>query len=254
MIFRMNQDNLEMKYEDYCITCGHCLAICPENAIRHEKLDYAQFYEFPTEKITPQNLYTIFQARRSIRNFQKRGIPRELLQELINETKHAPTATNRQNVKFLVLQEHAIPPFVTQVRDFYGQLLVMLQSSQIDDSTLKRRIRKWNHWMVEAEKGRDAIFYDPPAIIIVYAPRSDSLSYLNAGYAVCYLMLAAKANGLGTLNIGYAIEAIRRKPEIAKELGITDEFQIFAVMALGYPSLHYRRIPLRNPPSISWRD
>ncbi len=256
LIFKMDQDILRVEFEEYCILCGHCIAICPENAIRHDKLDYTQFREIiTTQKINPQDLYALFQTRRSIRNFKEKTIHRDLIEQLISEARYAPTGSNLQNVEYLVLQNQAIPPFVADVRNFYANVLKIFESSQSEDPTTLRRIRKWSYWLTEAEKGRDALFYDPPVIIVVYAPSSDTMAPLNVGFAIAYLMLAAQANGLGTINIGYAVEAIRRRPKIAEELGIlTEKYGVFAVLSMGYPAYEYSRVPIRNPAHIIWRD
>ncbi|MFX1506875.1 MAG: nitroreductase family protein, partial [Promethearchaeota archaeon] len=217
---------------------------------------YSQFLKVPTiHESNPQELYSLFQTRRSIRNFKEKGIPREIVEHLISEARYAPTASNSQNVEYLILKNQAIPPFVTDVRNFYANVLKIFESSQSEDLTTLRRIRKWNYWLSEAEKGKDTLFYDPPIIIVVYAPMDDSFAPLNVGFAVAYLMLAAHVNGLGTVNIGYAVEAIRRRPKIAEELGISmDRYGVFAVLSMGYPRYEYSRIPIRNPVSITWSD
>lgn len=255
MIFSMDQDVVRVEFEDYCILCGHCIAICPEDAIRHERLDHTQFEKVPTTQIDPQDLYTVFQTRRSIRNFEEKVISKDLVEQIISEARYAPTGSNLQNVHYLILQNKSISPFVTQVRDFYANILKIFQSSQSEDTTMLRRVQKWNYWLTEAEKGRDALFYDPPVVIVVYAPNSDPMASLNVGFAVAYLMLAAHANGLGTVNIGYAVEAIRRRPKIAEDLGIsTEEYGIHAVISMGYPAYNYSRIPVRNPAHIIWHN
>lgn len=253
-IFTLDQNTINVEFEEYCIFCGHCIAICPEEAIRHEKLDYTQFRDISTPQIDPQWLYSLFQARRSIRDFTDKPVSRDLVDLLISQVRYAPTGGNLQNVEYLVLQKQAIHPFVAQVRAFYANILKIFQSSQSEDITMLRRIRKWNYWVTEAEKGRDALFFDPAVIIVAYAPSSDPMASLNVGFSIAYLMLAAHANGLGTVNIGYAVEAIRRKPKIAEDLGISpDEYGIYAVLSIGYPTYKFSRIPLRNPAHITWR-
>ncbi|MFX0206655.1 MAG: nitroreductase family protein, partial [Candidatus Hodarchaeota archaeon] len=190
-IFTMGQDIVRLKFEDYCILCGHCLSICPEDAIRHENLDYTQFQEIPKETITPQHLFVLFQTRRSIRNFKNKPLGKNLIQLLVNETRYSPTSSNSQNVHYLILQNKSIPPFVAEVRNFYNDILKIFQSSESESTTIARRVRKWNYWLKEAEKGNDAIFYNPPVIIIAYAPSSDPMASINVGFAISYLMLAA---------------------------------------------------------------
>ena len=195
-LFTMDQDVVKVEFDEYCILCGHCIAICPEDAVRHEKLDYTRFQEIQTPlRVNPQDLYTLFQTRRSIRNFEEKAISRALLYQLISEARYAPTGSNLQNIEYLILQNQAIPPFVTNVRNFYANVLQIFQSSQSEDPTTLRRIRKWGYWLSEAEKGRDALFYNPPCIIIVFAPSDDSMASLNVGFTVAYLMLAAHVNG-----------------------------------------------------------
>jgi nitroreductase len=105
--------------------------------------------------------------------------------------------------------------------------------------------------LTEAEKGRAALFYDPPVVIVVYAPNSDPMASLNVGFAIAYLMLAAHANGLGTVTIGYAVEAIRRRSKIAEDLGVSmEDYGIYDVISMGYPAYNYSRIPGRNPAHI----
>jgi nitroreductase/NAD-dependent dihydropyrimidine dehydrogenase PreA subunit len=255
-IFKLiNEEAIGVEFEEYCIFCGHCLAICPRDAIRHDKFNHLQFPKIKETKIDPKDLYSLFHTRRSIRKFTKEPISRNLIKKFIDEARYAPTGSNLQNVKYFILQNQAISPFVSEVRDFYVKILELFQSSQSEttNSTIARRMRKWNYWVTEAEKGNDAIFYDPSAIIIVCAPSSDSLAPLNIGFAVAYLMLAAHANGIGTCNIGYAVEAIKRKPEIAEKFGITDDYMVGAVLSMGYPEFEFKRVPLRNPPSITWK-
>jgi nitroreductase/NAD-dependent dihydropyrimidine dehydrogenase PreA subunit len=254
-IFTMDQDIVRLEFEDYCIACGHCIAICPEDAIHHERLDHTQFEKVPTNQIDPQDLYTIFQTRRSVRNFEEKVISQDLVEQIVSEARYAPTGGNLQNVEYLILQNQAIPPFVANVRNFYADILKIFESSKSKAATPLRRIQKWNYWLTEAEKGRDALFYDPPVVIVVYAPISDPMASLNVGFAVAYLMLAAHVNGLGTVTIGYAVEAIRRRPKIAEELGISaEEYGIYAVLSMGYPANEYSRIPIRNSASIVWRS
>jgi nitroreductase len=253
MIFQYYEKEINIENEEYCIFCGHCISVCPDEAIRHEKLNYKEFQDISEEKISPSLLKALFQERRSIRRFKKKEIPQQQIQEIIEMSRFAPTGSNAQNVKFLVLQGESIPPFVTLVREFYGQILELLQESSVESKTMLRRMRKWKHWLQEAEKEKDAIFYDPSTVIVIYAPSDDSLSPLNSGFVTSYLMLAAQVYGLGTCNIGYALEAIKRRPEIAEHLGIPEDEQVFSVLALGFPSLKYQRTPLRNPPQIKWK-
>jgi nitroreductase/NAD-dependent dihydropyrimidine dehydrogenase PreA subunit len=252
-IFFQKKEGIGTSYEEYCILCGHCLCICPEEAIRHEKLDYKKFQAIPEKTFSPQEFLMVVHERRSIRQFQTKTIPKTLIEEILQTSYYAPTASNSQNVRFLVLLGKAIDPFVTKIRDFYLEILQMLEASSVEDPTMRRRIRKWKIWQEEAKAGNDAIFYTPPAIILISAPKEESMASLNVGFTTNTLMLVAHIHGLGTCANGYAIEALKRRPEIAYELGISEEEQVYAVLSLGYPAIKYQRIPIRNMPKITWK-
>ena len=180
----------------------------------------------------------------------------ELIQELIGVARFAPTGTNLQNLRYLVLQGDAIPPFVTEIRDFYAKSMELLKSSSEGSDSLdrvSRYIKTWKFWVDEAKKGIDAVFYNPPAVIICYAPKQDSMAPLNVGFAIGNFMLAAHSVGLGTVNIGFALGAIARNPEIQTSLGISKEHHIHAVLSIGYPAIKYERIPIRREARITWK-
>jgi len=252
-IFFQKKEGIGTSYEEYCILCGHCLCICPEEAIRHEKLDYKKFQAISKKIFSPEEFLVVFHERRSIRQFQSRPIPKTLLEEILQTSCYAPTASNSQNVRFLVLHGKAINPFVTKIRGFYLTILQMLENSSVEDPTMIRRMRKWRIWQEEAKTEKDTLFYNPPVIILISAPKEDSMASLNVGFTVNTLMLVAHIHGLGTCAIGYAIEALKRRPEIAHELGISEEEQVYAVLSLGYPAIKYQRIPIRNSPQITWK-
>jgi nitroreductase len=175
---------------------------------------------------------------------------------LIEVARFAPTGTNLQNIRYLILQGDAIPPFVTEIRNFYAKSMKLLKSSSEGSDSLdrvSRYIKTWEYWIDEAKKGNDAVFYNPPAVIICYAPQQDSMAPLNVGFAIGNLMLAAHSVGLGTVNIGFALGAIARNPEIQATLGISKEYRIYAVLSIGYPPTKYERIPVRREPRVTWK-
>ncbi len=251
-IYRSNDEKISVKDVERCIFCGHCLSVCPTEAIRHEKLDYTKFKKIPQLEVNLQDLTELIQTRRSIRRFKKKNIPKDQLQELIDTSRYAPTGTNLQNLHYLILQGDAIPPFVKQIRDFYAKSMKMLKSSSEGDR-VSRYIKTWEYWIDEAKKGNDAVFYNPPAVIICYVPKQDSMAPLNVGFAIGNLMLAAHSVGLGTVNIGFALGAIARNPEIQATLGVSKEYRIYSVLSIGYPAIKYERIPIRREPRITWK-
>ena len=91
--------------EEFCINCGHCVAVCPHGAISLATMPLTSCP--PIEKdILPDaaSLKHLLLARRSIRQYKKTAVPHKLLAELIDVARYAPTGSNKQQVHWLVYQ------------------------------------------------------------------------------------------------------------------------------------------------------
>jgi len=75
-----------------CIHCGQCMAACPTRSIFIEGLSYERdFFELPQRKESwEEAFYSMVSSRRSIRNFQDRPVPRELLEKVVQAITFAP--------------------------------------------------------------------------------------------------------------------------------------------------------------------
>jgi ferredoxin len=82
-----------------CIGCGHCVAICPVNAVG---------FADPTAILPPQDIddnafATMVRMRRSIRQFKPEEISATHLRQILDVLRFAPTAGNFQKVSVTVL-------------------------------------------------------------------------------------------------------------------------------------------------------
>ncbi|MCX5854903.1 MAG: nitroreductase family protein, partial [Deltaproteobacteria bacterium] len=94
--------------------------------------------------------------------------------------------------------------------------------------------------------GTDMLFHGATAAIVIGSKRGASCPREDALLATQNILLAAHSMGLGSCLIGFAVEAMKEDPDIKKTLGIPDNEQVYAVIALGYPDETYRRIPGRK--------
>jgi len=214
-----------------CILCGHCISVCPENAIIYEDMgDEAMEYQErqkPPELIPYNTLLQFLRTKRSVRKYKHDKLPKELIKRVLNSMRYAPTGTNRRTMKCHVISnEEKIKALVDSIVDH--------RESEEEIKRL-RRLR---------EKGIDTIFYDAPHVLLLYSKYPwDSR---NAAIAITYGMLSAHSLGLGTCWIGMAHGTLNDNPKILTEIaGIRD--QILAVMTLGYPVVNYFRAPPRPP-------
>jgi len=148
--------------------------------------------------------YDVIKTRRSVRSYKPDPIPDDVLKRVLDAARIAPSGSNRQPWKFIVVK---------------------------DEETKKKLVPACHNqsWMAEA-----------PLIIVACA---QELDYNRGGYmgklsgvmdatiAFTHLILAARAEGLGTCWIG-AFDNERVK-EI---LGVPEGWNVAALTPLGYPA------------------
>ena len=111
-LFYFDQDSLCLvdSFEDYCIECGHCEAVCPVNVIElkfHEEEELERSSK--GEGIPKYNSFlNLVLNRRSIRRFKEKPIPKDLIEKLLKVGKYSPTGSNSENVFYTVMQDKAI--------------------------------------------------------------------------------------------------------------------------------------------------
>jgi len=82
-----------------CNTCQKCVAICPFQAIMVNGV-------YP-DKITSKNninseeVYSLFEKRRSIKHYIDKPIPREIVQKIVSVSKFAPNQNKNISIKII---------------------------------------------------------------------------------------------------------------------------------------------------------
>jgi nitroreductase len=147
------------------------------------------------------DVYTAISKRKSVRAFQDRDVPEATLTRLFEATRLAPSASNRQEWRFVVARE---------------------------PDTRERLARAAN---------RQRFVGEAPVVIACCAETDGHIMScglacfpIDVAIAVDHLTLCAAAEGLGTCWIG-AFD-----PEQVREiLGIPPDVQVVALLPLGYP-------------------
>ena len=166
---------------------------------------------------------TLLTNRRSIRDFQDREIPLSVVQEILKDTTLAPTASNAQPCRFIVIRDRRLIKRLSD--ESRRNLLADLASSP--DSPLK---------MYEAALRDDAfnVFYNAPCLIYIVGFRTARSPEVDCALTAAYLMFSAASRGLGTCWIG--LGAHIRGHEILREIGVPEDCRIVAPIILGFPT------------------
>lgn len=147
--------------------------------------------------------YEVIKTRRSVRSYKKDTIPEEVLKRVLNAARIAPSGSNRQPWKFIIIKEPKIKEKMIELCD--GQKFVA-EAPVLIVACGKNIHYNRGRWM------------------------GDYSVIVDVAIAVDHLTLAARAEGLGTCWIGsFDNEGIK------KFLGIPEDVNVVALTPLGYP-------------------
>ena len=186
---------------------------------------------------------------RSIRRFKPDPIPDDLLRSVLEAATWAPSGSNTQNWRLLVIRDPAQRRKLGEIyrKGFFSFYPAERLASETDPS----RQRMMNGAVYLAEH----LGTEPPVLVMFCqsSPRGESLNSPSGRspwtrgssiyLAVQNLLLAARASGLGgcltTVHLLYEAEA-------KAVVGIPDDVDTFALVPLGYPRDTFG--PLRRKP------
>ncbi len=233
--------------EQFCIRCGHCVAVCPHGAF--------SLTEMKTEDCPPVkgNMFLgidqvehFLRSRRSIRTYLDKEIERDKLDKLINIARYAPTGSNSQQVKWLAVGSR------TGVREMAGLVADLIRHMIAEKHPMTERYRMPG--MVKAwESGLDPICRNAPGLVIAHAPKDYAMAQTDSAIALTFLDLAAPSFGLGTCWAGFFMMAASHWPPLQRALALPEGHACFGAMMIGYTKYKYHRLPLRKEADISWR-
>jgi nitroreductase len=166
---------------------------------------------------------TLLTNRRSIRDYKDQEVPLSVVQEILQETCLAPTASNGQPCRFIIIRDRGVIKRLSD--ESRRNLLADLAVSP--DSPLK---------MYESALRDDAfnVFYNAPCLIYIIGFQTVRSLEVDCALTAAYLMFSAASRGLGTCWIG--LGAHIRGHEILREIGVPENYRIMAPIILGYPT------------------
>jgi nitroreductase len=154
------------------------------------------------------SMYELILKRRTIRRFQQTAISLEMLKEIVNAGRLAPSASNLQPLEFLVVENKATTDLVFTHTKWAGYL--------------------------PPEKGKPGKEQAPVAYVLILVNkkiRPDSAG-ADVGAAAENMILTALERGVAACWIGSIID----RPVIKEKLGIPEQYELDSLLALGYPS------------------
>ena len=147
--------------------------------------------------------YEVINTRRSIRSYKRNEIPQESMNRVLEATRIAPSGHNRQFWKFYIVTNEQKKKGIAQ---------------GCDDQM----------WIADAPAVIVAVGYHVPFSRGGYM--GDMTFMMDVSIAFTQLILAARAEGLGTCWIGAF-----SNDEVNAAMGLPDDENVVAVTPIGYP-------------------
>lgn len=163
-----------------CISCGHCVAVCPTLALDSDLTPRAEQVDITKEtKFTPEQAELFLRSRRSIRNYQNKPVPAELIRKVLNVARMAPTATNTQGISYIVIRDKQK---LRRIAD------LVLEWMHIAAKTVPIMRLYARAAQAEVDKGKEYILRDAPALVVAIGSKKTFIALMIQGILV-YLML-----------------------------------------------------------------
>jgi nitroreductase len=178
----------------------------------------------------------LLRTRRSIRDFEDKAVPQDLVLEIINESCLAPSAQNGQPWRFIIINNKE---WIWRLSDESKKNLLAFIKEHPDAP-----IKKYE----TALRDRDFnVFYNAPCLVYIGGSKKNRTLQVDCALAACYFMFSAVARGLGTCWIGLGMNI--EDPELRKHVGMPEDYRIVAPIILGYPK-SVPKPPERSAPQI----
>jgi nitroreductase/NAD-dependent dihydropyrimidine dehydrogenase PreA subunit len=231
--------------DEFCMRCGHCVAICPAGSLTHKEMPAEQTPSINKKLgISFEQCAQLIKGRRSIRNYLDKAVPGEEIERIIDVARYAPTGHNAQEVRWLVINDR---PYVDKLRAIGADWLRWVMKTNPQMAALFAGIVEM------LDRGKDMFLQGAPVVVTAYAEKNNPIAATDCAIALAYFDLAANTAGLGCCWAGFFYMSAGSYPPMIEAVSLPDGFAPYGALMVGYPQYKYARIPARRPARIAYR-
>lgn len=254
-----------------CVGCGHCMAVCPNGAIQvtGRALSSADLFDLPSRKSAAdyEELQTLMQRRRSIREFKNKPVEANLIQKILDAAVSAPMGLPPSDVNVLVLDSKEknrafakdFCEYLEGMRWFVSDWFLFIMRpfwGKANDESFRGFVKPaFNIFTKNMQEGYNLVTYDAPLMMYFYgSPYTDPADPI---VAATYAMLAGEALGLGTCMLGSVhpfIQSGKKAARFRKDHGILYPSREGVIVIFGYPDVKYQKSIRRTFASVTIQE
>ena len=155
-------------------------------------------------------------GRRSVREYQTKEVPEDVISEILKAGAMAPSAMDAQPCRFIVITDRAkVKELSDKVKDRVGVFGLGVRIAE------RMKLKE------------DVIFYGAPLLILIVAEKGNWTT-IDCALAAQNMMLRAYDLGLGSCFIGFAT-SLKNDRETLRSIGIKDSQELYCPLIFGYP-------------------
>jgi nitroreductase len=195
------------------------------------------------KQIMKNETLRVIYERRAVRKFKAKQVDKELIDQLLQAARMAPSAINKQPWKFYILtKKETIKSFSTEIAKAAKKGILKTGLKQV----VKALVHPEGFHLSDGIaffKAEDPIFHGAPIVIFITSPKDNEWAALDIGMCSQNIMLAAKSMGLDSCPVGLA--KFVEESAVYKKLNVPKSEQVNLAIIIGYgdemPSLHERK-------------
>ena len=247
MVKDRSSKEINLIHPEHCIGCGHCVDVCPSDSVIHS--------DFPAEHVhpidysqmpSPEQVMLLIKSRRSNRTITSKPVPQELLEQIVEAARYAPTATTSRQISFTLITEpekllqisnYTIGVFNSLAKLLLNPVVKLLLKPFMQDTY--KYVPMFESLKQEHAEGKDPILRKATALLIIHTPKSNRFGCEDANLAYQNASLMAQSLGVSQVYMGFVLTAIKQdsKNMFNSITGVDGKVQ--AIMALGMPAFKY---------------
>ena len=171
-------------------------------------------------------------TRRSIRRYQDRPIPTEVMEELIRIATLAPTGSGEQPWGFLLLDDK-------EEIDALSETIKEWLKENLEQYPWLARYEKWY------TNPKFHVFNRANAVLLIYGNTQSHWYVYDGTLAASQVMAAGAEQGIGCCWIGFA-QDFCNTPSFKQDHGVLPGYELVAALSMGYAEEHPKP-PERKP-------
>ncbi len=178
-------------------------------------------------------------ARRSVRLYKDQAIPGEMMEEIIKAGTAAPSGSNSQPWRFVVVTDKGMREKLAKLAaPRVEKWLEQYANEQF--KMLRKRL---------ASNNADTVYYGAPAIVFVMG--KGRTAQFDCSMACENMMLAARSMDIGSCWVLFG-QLVIDDAEVKKMLELKDDEKVYGPIIFGYPKGDFPPTPPKNEPVIKW--